>query len=190
MKDAFYTSFKRIRKDNPLVRKIDAKLIGLIFIVSTILIFFMFKMIALYLVFIGITAMIIYYTKLYHIPIDISPLFFLEVVITRYYGFSYTLAYVLVAYIIPKTLAGTNMKFDSYMFIAVSMVACLFAYAFPTMPLIYLGLLTSIIQYIGGVIFSMTMRPFFLSILDGIANVTNNLLWFLIFSDLITWILG
>ena len=33
------------------------------------------------------------------------------------------------------------------------------------------------------------MKPFVLAAADGIANVTNNLIWFLIFSDVIVWLL-
>ncbi len=157
--------------------------------VVSIILFLVFKKAALYLVFIAMTAAIIYYTKLYHFPIDISPLFFLEIVITRYYGMQYTLIYVFLGYIIPKTFAGTNMKFDSYMFIAISMLANLFVLLFPSMNLMAVGFITSIFQYFLGVMFSMTMRPFFLAVADGIANVTNNILWFFMFSDLIVWLM-
>jgi hypothetical protein len=154
-----------------------------------IVLFFVFKEAALYLIFLGLTAVIIYYSKLYHFPIDISPLFFLEIVITRYYGMQYTLLYVFFGYIIPKTFAGTNMKFDSYAFIAISMLANLFVLMFPNMDLMMVGFITSIVQYFLGVLFSLTMRPLFLAIADGIANVTNNILWFFIFSDFIVWLM-
>ena len=147
------------------------------------------KSLFLYFMFTVFTAIIIYYTKLYHFPIDISPLFFLEVVITRYYGLPYTLLFILIAYIVPKTFAGSNMKFDSYVFITISMFANFFVLLFPNMPLLTVGFLTSIAQYIGGVIFSLTMKPLFLAAADGIANVMNNILWFLVFSGLIVKIL-
>ena len=163
-----------------------------IFIVSIMLVFlfFTYRKISLYLFFMGVTALIIYYSKLYHVPIDISPLFFLEIVITRYYGMQYTLLYVFTAYIIPKTFAGQNMKFDSYVFIAISMIANVLVLLFPGMPLMMAGFLTSIIQYILGVFFSMTMKPFVLAAADGFANVANNLVWFLIFSDAVVWLLA
>ncbi len=156
-----------------------------LYLPAIILLYALTKKWFIYSVFVGLTAIIIYYTKLYHIPIDVSPLFFLEIVITRYFGLQFTLLYVFLAYIIPKTFAGSNMKFDSYVFISISMVANAFALLFPTMPLLTVGLITSVIQYVGGIMFSMTMKPFFMAAADGIANVLNNLLWFLIFSDLI-----
>ena len=77
----------------------------------------------LYGIFISVTAIIIYYTKLYHLPVDVSPLFFLEITITKYYGLKHTLFYIFLAYIVPKTFAGSNMKFDSYVFIFISLIA-------------------------------------------------------------------
>lgn len=157
-------------------------------IVSVVLLL-LFKKAALYLIFLALTAVIIYYSKLYHFPIDISPLFFFEIVITRYYGMQYTLLYVFFGYIIPKTFAGTNMKFDSYAFIAISMLANLFVLLFPGMDLMLVGFITSVFQYFLGVLFSLTMRPFFLAVADGIANITNNILWFFMFSDFIVWLM-
>jgi len=154
-----------------------------------IILFFIARRSFLYVFFIAITALIIYYSKFYHIPIDVSPLFFLEIVITRYYSFNHTLLYVLLGYIIPKTFAGSNMKMDSYIFIAISMIANLVSLLFPTMHLMTLGFLMSIIQYVGGILYSTTMRPLVIAAVDGIANVMNNLVWFLIFSDLIIWLL-
>ena len=155
-----------------------------------LLMFIFTKRIFIYSIFTVFTAIIIYYTKLYHLPIDVSPLFFLEIVITRYYGMQYTLLFVLLAYILPKTYAGSNMKFDSYVFISISMFANVFALIFPEMPLLAVGLITSIAQYIGGVIFQTTFKPLMFSVGDGIANVANNILWFLIFSDLIVFVMG
>ena len=186
--------YKKNLKEKPRSRILDilaSKRVRLwFFIAAILLLFFTYRRMSLYVLFIGITAVIIYYSKLYHVPIDISPLFFLEIVITRYYGFQFTLLYVLLAYIIPKTFAGQNMKFDSYVFIAISMIANVFALVFPGMSLMTVGFLTSIIQYFMGVIFSMTMKPFFLAAADGFANVANNLVYFLIFSDLIILILA
>jgi hypothetical protein len=161
-----------------------------VFLAVLLFLFFTYRKISIYILFIGLTAIIIYYSKLYHLPIDISPLFFLEIVITRYYGFQFTLLYVLLAYIVPKTFAGQNMKFDSYVFIAISMVANILVLVFPGMPLMTVGFLTSVIQYFMGIMFSMTMKPFALAALDGFANVANNLVYFLIFSDLVVWILA
>lgn len=174
----------KIAKIQPLHKRI--LIIALLLLLS----FFFIRRASIYLIFTGLTAIIIYYTKLYHVPIDVSPLFFLEIVITRYYGIQYTLLYIVLAYIIPKTFAGSNMKFDSYVFISISMFANIFALIFPNMSLMLVGFLTSIVQYIGGVIFSLTMKPFFIAASDGVANVANNLLWFLIFTDLIIWLLG
>ena len=171
---------------NALIRTKEFK-IGFIAIMA--LFFFLFaKKTFIYLFFIAFTAFIIYYTKLYHVPVDVSPLFFLEIVITRYYGIQYTLLYILLAYIVPKTFAGTNMKVDSYVFITISMLANAFALIFPTVPLILVGFLTSIVQYFGGIFYNTINRPLFIAIADGIANVLNNIIWFLLFSDVIVWL--
>ncbi len=155
-----------------------------------IFLFRSYKKITLYSFFIIITGIIVYYSKLYHIPFDVTPLFFLEIVITRYFGLKYTLIYILLAYVLPKTMAGSGMNVISYAFITVSVV-CNFLSLFMTgLGLQTVGYVTSIIQYVGGIFVSMTMvgKPFMFSALDGIANVTNNLLWFLIFSDLIVFL--
>ncbi|MFH2020114.1 MAG: hypothetical protein ABIJ34_01790 [archaeon] len=178
---------RRRPKVNPLLNLLGSKKLRIIIAFALLLfLVFFYKKAFIYVLFLGVTALIIYYTKLYHVPIDISPLFFLEIVITRYYGLQYTLIFILFGYIIPKTFAGTNMKFDSYVFIAISMFANIFVLVFSGMPLIMVGFITSIIQYIVGVLFSMTMKPAALAMLDGVANVANNLVWFLVFSDIIT----
>ena len=162
----------------------------LMYIPFVFIMFLLTKKLFVYTLFVIITGIIVYYTKLYHFPIDVSPLFFLEIVITKYYGIQFTLLFIVLAYIIPKTFAGQSMNWISYVFIGISMVSNLFVLIFPSMPLQIAGYLTSIIQYVCGVIFQSTIKPFFLSIGDGIANVLNNIIWFLIFSDLIVLILN
>jgi len=143
----------------------------------------------LYVAFTAFTSVIIYYSKLYHFPIDISPLFFLEIVITRYYGIQWTLLYILIGYIIPKTFAGSSMNWMSYVFISIGLIPCIISIFFKTVPLVYVGYASSVIQYIGGVLFQSTLKPMLLSLGDGVANVANNMIWFLIFSDLVVWLL-
>ena len=152
------------------------------------ILFMLTKKLFIFSLFVIFTGIIIYYTKLMHFPIDVSPLFFLEIVITKYYGIAYTILFILLAYIIPKTIAGQSMNWMSYVFISISMFSNLFVLIFPAMPLQTVGYLTSIIQYIGGVIFQSSFKPFFLSAADGFAYVLNNLLWFLIFSEVIVMV--
>jgi hypothetical protein len=101
----------------------------------------------------------------------------------------YTLLFILLAYIIPKTIAGQSMNWISYVFISISLISNFIVIFLPSMPLQYLGYLTSIVQYVGGVLFQSRIKPFFISMADGIANTVNNLIWFLIFSDLIVFLM-
>ncbi|MBN2368797.1 hypothetical protein JXC34_07275 [Candidatus Woesearchaeota archaeon] len=163
---------------------------ALVIILACVLFFFK-KMISLYVVFTAMTAIIVYYSKLWHIPIDVSPLFFLGVVITRYYGFQYMMLFYLVAYLIPKTLTGHTANWLSYIFISISWLSFLFVYIAPgSMSLQTMGYLTSIIQFVLSAMFQTTMKPLLISIADGVGNVLNNLIWFLIFSDLIVFLMG
>ena len=177
------------RKKQPEIKKkikIDYKKVIFIIVLIFLMIFFkQFRKAVLYVFFILITGYITYYSKLYHLPIDVSPLFFLEIVITRYYGIKYTLLFILIAYFGPKMLAGHAANWRSYAFIAVSIIANIVAVYLPNMGIQTLGYLTSVIQYIGGIFITMTMKPFYFAAADGIANVTNNLLYFLIFSEFI-----
>jgi hypothetical protein len=163
---------------------------GAIAIVLILSLFFK-KMITLYIIFTAITYVIVYYTKLWHVPIDISPLFFLGVVITRYYGFQYMILFYTIAYLIPKTLAGHTANWLSYIFISISWLSFLFVYIAPaSMSLQTMGYLTSIIQFVLSAMFQSTMKPLLVSLADGVGNVLNNLVWFLIFSDMIVFIMG
>jgi hypothetical protein len=138
-----------------------------------------------------ITYIIVYYTKLWHVPIDVSPLFFLGVVVTRYYGFGNMLIFYGIAYFIPKTLAGHSASWISYIFVSISWLSFLTVYIFPaSMPLQLLGYITSIIQFILSAMFQSTMKPLMISLADGVGNVMNNLIWFLIFSDAVVWIMS
>ncbi len=142
-------------------------------------------------VFTILTYYIVYYTKLWHVPIDVSPLFFFGVVITRYYGFGNMLLFYLLAYFIPKTLTGHSASWISYIFVSISWASFLCVFLFPSsMSLQLLGYITSVIQFTLSAMFQSTMKPLMMSIADGIGNVMNNLIWFLIFSDLVVWILG
>ncbi|AJF61921.1 TPA: hypothetical protein HA239_02460 [Candidatus Woesearchaeota archaeon] len=179
------------REDNLAIgRIIQSKKFRLFLLVAFILVLLLFaKKASFYVLFVGINAVIIYYSKLYHLPIDVSPLFFFEIVVTRYYGITYTLAFILFGYIIPKVLAGQGMKWESYAFVGVSVIANLISLYMTGLSLQTVGFITSILQYIGGIFISLVMKPFVLAAADGIANVTNNLIWFLIFSDVIVWLL-
>ena len=142
-------------------------------------------------VFILLTYIIVYYTKLWHVPIDVSPLFFFGVIITKYYGFGYVLIFYFIGYLIPKTLAGHSANWLSYIFISISWLSFLCVYLFPnSMSLQILGYITSLIQFVLSAMFQSTMKPLLISLGDGVANVLNNLIWFLIFSDLIVWIMS
>ena len=185
---AYRKKFKHRKKINSQQQglKINYYKILLIIILVAILIFIKpLRKIVFYIFFILITGYITYYSKLYHIPIDVSPLFFLEIVITRYYGIKYTLLFILLAYFGPKILAGHAANWMSYAFVGVSLMANLFVIFFPNMNLQTIGYITSVIQYIGGIFINMTLKPFYFAVADGIANVTNNLLYFLIFTDFI-----
>ncbi|MEM2131166.1 MAG: hypothetical protein QXR96_01455 [Candidatus Woesearchaeota archaeon] len=151
--------------------------------------FFISKKWFVFSVFTILTYYIIYYSKLWHLPLDVSPLFFFGVIITKYYGFQYMILFYLLAYFIPKTLAGQSANWISYIFISISWLSFLTVFIFPTLNLRILGYITSLIQFTLSAMFQSTMKPLFISILDGIGNVLNNLIWFLIFSDIIVWIM-
>lgn len=83
------------------------------------------------------------------------------------------------------------MNVLSYAFIALSLTTNAISLFLPaTMSLLVIGYLSSIIQYAGGIGINMTMKPFLFAAVDGVANVLNNLVWFLIFSDLIAFLFG
>jgi hypothetical protein len=165
-----------------------SRLTLIMLILIILLLIFIARRASFYVIFILITGIITYYSKLYHIPIDVSPLFFFQVVITRYYGIGFTLLFVFLGYIIPKLLAGSGMKWESYAFV-ISSLTVSYLSSFIALPLHLVGYLASILQYAGGIFISMVSKPFFLSAADGIANTVNNLLWFLIFSDLVVFLL-
>ena len=146
MSNNFNMILRRLRSVN-INALIKTKRFKIGFIILMALFFLLFaKRTFIYLFFVGFTAFIIYYSKLYHVPIDVSPLFFLEIVITRYYGIQYTLLYILLAYIIPKTFAGTNMKIDSYIFISIALFSNLFVPFFPGIPLMMMGFFNGLRQ--------------------------------------------
>lgn len=168
-----------------------SKHIGTVFLaLIAIVLFFKVRRISLYIIFVLITGILTYIKKLYHLPIDITPLFFLEIVITRYYGLGYMLLFILLGYVIPAVLGGGGFKWESYAFVSVSIFCNLISVFMVGLELQVVGYLTSIIQYVGGIFIGMVMKPFFVAAADGIANVTNNLLWFLIFTDLVIFLLG
>ena len=131
-----------------------------------------------------------YYQKLYHLPIDLSPLFFLECVITKYYGLSYTLLFVLIAYLVPKAMVGGLGNWISYVFISIGIMGTLPFILIPGFDLMTGGLLGCLILYLGAAIFQSIGlgKNFIICLSDGIGNILPNIVWFLIFSDVITWV--
>ena len=74
----------RKKKVKPSVLSIllKSKKLGIALLIIFILILFIFaKKASLYLIFVAVTGILTYIKKLYHLPVDISPLFFLEIVI-------------------------------------------------------------------------------------------------------------
>ena len=100
------------------------------------------------------------------------------------------LLFILLGYMIPAVLGGGGFKWESYAFVSVSIFCNILSLFMLNLDLQVVGYLTSIIQYIGGIFIGMVAKPFFVAAADGIANVTNNLLWFLIFTDLVIFLLG
>ena len=172
------------------VRLLESNIFIVSVIFALILSLLAFRKATLYLVFLMVTAVITYYSKLYHLPFDISPLFFFQIVITKYYGFSYTLAYIPFAYIIPKILAGSGFNWESYAFLAVELVANIPVIFLSSLNLEALGMIAIVMLYFGGLCIGLISKPFFVAALDGIANNLGNLTWFLIFSHLISILLG
>ncbi|MEM3374764.1 MAG: hypothetical protein QXE31_06150 [Candidatus Woesearchaeota archaeon] len=182
---------KELLSTNPLLNIIyKYNLTKYLKYIAIIILFFLNKKWFVFGIFTILTYIIIYYSKLWHLPIDVSPLFFFGLVITKYYGYQYMILFYILAYFIPKTLAGQSANWLSYIFISISWLSFLTVFLLPkTLDLRILGYITSIIQFTLAAMFQATMKPLFIAIIDGIGNVLNNLLWFLIFSDLIVWIM-
>lgn len=182
---------KKKKKDSPLQKILKSKIFqGIVVILVLIIIFRFAKKAAMFLIFTIITYQITYYAKLYHLPFDISPLFFLECVITKFYGLNYTMLFILLSYLVPKALVGGLGNWQSYVFLTIGIIGNLPFILFPSFDLFIGGMIANLILYIGGIIGQNVLmgKNVFICISDGVANIMNNVVWFLIFSDLINWI--
>ncbi len=164
----------------------------IIAIVLLLLLFIFFRETAMFVFFVVLTGTIAYYSKLYHMPFDISPLFFFQIAVTRYYGPGYMLILVFFGYIIPKFAAGGGTNMISYVFILQSSLISLMTLLppFAGMDLLTLGLITTVLQYIGGTLINLTMKPLMFSLLEGLATATNNLIYFLALSDVVVFLVS
>ncbi|MBT3720736.1 hypothetical protein HN789_04025 [archaeon] len=181
----------RKKEDTPIQKILKSKIFqGIVGLIVIILIFRFAKKTALFVIFAVLTYQIVYYQKLYHLPIDLSPLFFLECVITKYYGLSYTLLFVLIAYLVPKAMVGGLGNWISYVFISIGIMGTLPFILIPGFDLMTGGLLGCLILYLGAAIFQSIGlgKNFIICLSDGIGNILPNIVWFLIFSDVITWV--
>jgi hypothetical protein len=186
-------AYRTKKKEETKLQKILKSKIfqGLVLLIAIVLIFTFAKNAALFVIFVVLTYQIVYYVKLYHFPIDISPLFFLECVITKYYGFGYTLLFVFLAYLVPKAMVGGLGNWISYVFISIGLMGTIPFMIYPGLDLFTGGMIGCLILYFGAAMFQtfgLGMNLIF-CLSDGVGNVLPNIVWFLIFSDVIALIL-
>lgn len=187
---AAYRTKKKV--ETPLQKILKSKIFqGIVILIVIILIFMFAKNAALFVIFVVVTYQIVYYQKLYHLPMDLSPLFFLECVITKHYGVGYTFLFVFLAYLVPKAMVGGLGNWVSYVFISIGILGTLPFMIYPGFDLFTGGMFGCLILYFGAALFQtfgLGMNMIF-CLSDGIGNVLPNVVWFLIFSDVINLIM-
>jgi len=120
----------------------------------------------------GIICFLNYSTKL---PFDITPIFFLSIIITNTYGFGYTVLFVILSGFIPSVLSGGEASMDSFMYLIVNLIVNLLSIQFLGNNIVF-----------GGIVFSVIY-----SILVGIGScITGEIIQKEIFSVILTIIVN
>ena len=89
----------------------------------------------------GIILFVNYQTELHF---DISPVFFLSIVITSIYGFHYTIMFVLLAGFIPSMISrGPDLSI--FMYLGVNLLVNLVSMYFPGLSIVYRGIILSFV---------------------------------------------
>lgn len=120
----------------------------------------------------GIIVFVNYYTEL---PLDISPVFFLSIIITSTYGFHYTIPFVLLAGFIPSVVSR-GIGFDCFMYLGVNLLVNFIFTSFSFNSIVIggiifsfvYGLLTSAMSAMSG---SPAEKEFFFGALTFIINI-------------------
>lgn len=150
-----------------------------------ILITLVYRKTGLYLLFILVTGTITFYSKLMFIPFDVSPFFFFQIVIAKYYGIILIIPLIIFGYIIPKLMAGRGIDFPTILYIGVATLISYVSTFLQSMKLGYIGIVSSIVNYIFSGIIGKIEKPIVFAFLHGIPYLTVNILWFLLFGDII-----
>jgi len=93
----------------------------------------------------GIICFLNYSTKL---PFDITPIFFLSILITNMYGFGYTVLFVILSGLIPSVISGGEASMDSFMYLGVNLLVNLLSIQFLGNNIVFGGIILSVVYSI------------------------------------------
>lgn len=161
----------------------------LFLILSFMILFFIAKKPFVFAAFIIISGIFAYYSALSMLPIEIGPFFFFEVVLARYFGINYVIIFAIAGYLMPKLLAGGGLKITGYAFIPI-IILIAYVTSFFTYNLATLGYIACFVLYLAEAMINMIFEPFPLYFIDVLDDLVNNLAWFLLFSNVIVFLLG
>ncbi len=113
--------------------------IGILFLTSTFLINGTVK-IALYLVFTIVSCVFTYVLSVNRSPIDISPIFFLMVLISVEYGFFYAVLFVITTTFLPVFFGGGDLEPGTFLFLGSFILICFLAQMFSGTAILTLGI--------------------------------------------------
>lgn len=130
-----------------------------------------------------------YHDKHNRTPFDFRPALFLGIIITRFYGLEYTLAYFIISNVIPTILAGGRIEGSTFIFYVEFFVFFASVLLFPKADIIFLGIILICIEAVLGTFINQFFGvPGFLAISAGIIAICVRAIYFMTIGEFMVFV--
>ncbi len=164
-------------KIEKLLQKKYFLLLGLI--ILSILIIIKTQKILIFLALTLISGIICFFNYSMRLPFDITPVFFLSIIITNTYGFGYTVLFVILSGFIPSILSGGEASMSSIMYLVVNLLVNLLSIPLLGSNIVLGGIILSVVySVLAGIGSAVTGENIQKEIFSVILTIIVNVLYF------------
>ena len=149
-----------------------------------------FKKFLLYLAFCAVAITITYINYYLRIPVDLTPIFFLSVIISFGYGFFYSMLFVIIVSLPPKIFSGADFGIQNIVYVIINIMVNLFLVSVWPSNIILFGIIGAVVYCLMSAVISGIIKgEIEKELLVSIINIGINLFYFLNFSSFLLGIL-
>jgi hypothetical protein len=152
---------------------------------------FLFRRLVVYLVLVAVTSVITYASYYARIPVDLTPIFFLSVVISFSYGLAYSVLFVILCSLPAKLASGSGFGLDSIFYVFMNILVNFVLLSISPANIVLYGFLGSVAYFTFSGLFSgMVNNEIEKEIFVAVINVGVSFFYFMNFAAPLLSILG